>query len=109
MVEEGLFKGAVWKLFEWNGYFVEIPQRSVWERTERPIEPVPSEEQEQHIDGTKDHDYCSVPQPSALDMAASTAEDLSKKVEESEKGNTGVTCPEEFGLQRFAGSDTDIQ
>ncbi|KAJ3598267.1 hypothetical protein NHX12_001778 [Muraenolepis orangiensis] len=38
-----------------------------------------------HIDGTNDHDYCSVPVQSALDMAASTAEDLSKEVEDLRK------------------------
>ncbi|KAJ3599608.1 hypothetical protein NHX12_033564, partial [Muraenolepis orangiensis] len=54
-------------------------------RTERSIEPVPLEEHEEHIDGTKDHDYCSVPEPSAQDMAASSAEDLSKEVEDLRK------------------------
>ncbi|XP_063741858.1 uncharacterized protein LOC134865935 [Eleginops maclovinus] len=104
-----LVKGAVPKLFEWNGYTVEIPRRNVWQRTERPIEPVPGEEQEQHTDGTKDHDYCSVPEPSALDMSASAAGDLSKEVEDLRKEIQELRVQREFGLQRFAGSDADIR
>ncbi|XP_035239884.1 uncharacterized protein LOC118208975 [Anguilla anguilla] len=77
-----LVKGAVPTLFEWNGYTIETPRRSVWERTKRPIEPVPPEEQEQRIDGTRDHDYCSVPEPSALDMSSSAVENMSKESED---------------------------
>lgn len=80
-----LVKGDVPTLFEWNGYTGKIPWRSVWERTERPIEPDPPEEQEQDMDVTADHDYCSLPEPSALDMSASAAEDMSKEVEDLRK------------------------
>uniref|UniRef100_A0A3P9B2J7 THAP domain-containing protein 1 n=1 Tax=Maylandia zebra TaxID=106582 RepID=A0A3P9B2J7_9CICH len=75
-----LIKGAVPTLFEWNGYKVEPPRRSVWERTEQRPELVPPDDQEEHS-LTRDHDYCSVPEPSALDISASAAEDLSKDVE----------------------------
>ncbi|KAL4008193.1 hypothetical protein ACER0C_002045 [Sarotherodon galilaeus] len=50
---------------------------------------------------TTDHDYCSFPEPSA--------EDLSKDVESLKKEIQELRVQREFGLQRFAGSDTDIQ
>uniref|UniRef100_A0A3P9CQD5 THAP domain-containing protein 1 n=1 Tax=Maylandia zebra TaxID=106582 RepID=A0A3P9CQD5_9CICH len=99
-----LIKGAVPTLFEWNGYKVEPPRHSVWERTERRPELVPPDDQEEHS-LTRDHDYCSVPEPSALDISASAAEDvetLRKEIQE-------LRVQREFGLQRFAGSDTDIR
>ncbi|KAL4007773.1 hypothetical protein ACER0C_001625 [Sarotherodon galilaeus] len=103
-----LIKGAVPTLFEWNGYKVEPPWRSVWERTERRPELVPADDQEEHS-LTRDHDYCSVPEPSALDISASAAEDLSKDVETLRKEIQELRVQREFGLQRFAGSDTDIR
>uniref|UniRef100_A0AAZ1XRJ7 THAP domain-containing protein 1 n=1 Tax=Oreochromis aureus TaxID=47969 RepID=A0AAZ1XRJ7_OREAU len=81
-----LIKGAVPTLFEWNGYKVEPPRRSVWERTERRPELVPPDDQEEH-----------------------TAEDLSKDVETLRKEIQELRVQREFGLQRFAGSDTDIR
>uniref|UniRef100_A0A3P8P3J3 THAP domain-containing protein 1 n=1 Tax=Astatotilapia calliptera TaxID=8154 RepID=A0A3P8P3J3_ASTCA len=77
-----LIKGAVPTLFEWNGYKQSL---------------------------TRDHDYCSVPEPSALDISASAAEDLSKDVETLRKEIQELRVQREFGLQRFAGSDTDIR
>uniref|UniRef100_A0A669C549 Uncharacterized LOC109201326 n=1 Tax=Oreochromis niloticus TaxID=8128 RepID=A0A669C549_ORENI len=53
---------------------------------------------------TRDHDYCSVPEPSAA-----AAEDLSKDVESLRKEIQELRVQRKFGLQRFAGSDTDIQ
>lgn len=103
-----LIKGAVPTLFEWNGYKVEPPRRSVWERTERRPERVPPDDQEEHS-LTRDHDYCSVPEPSALDISASAAEDLSKDVETLRKEIQELRVQREFGLQRFAGSDSDIR
>uniref|UniRef100_A0A3P9CDS3 THAP domain-containing protein 1 n=1 Tax=Maylandia zebra TaxID=106582 RepID=A0A3P9CDS3_9CICH len=88
-----LIKGAVPTLFEWNGYKVEPPRRSVWERTERRPELVRL---------TRDHDYCSVPEPSALDISASAAEDLFKDVETLRKEIQELRVQREFGLQRFA-------
>ncbi|XP_024655003.2 uncharacterized protein LOC112430761 [Maylandia zebra] len=95
-----LFKGAVPTLFQWNNYKVEPTPSSVWERTERPPELVHPGDQGQHS-VTRDHDYCSVPEPSA--------EDLSKDVESLRKEIQALRVQREFGLQRFAGSDTDIQ
>ncbi|XP_026006691.1 uncharacterized protein LOC113011376 [Astatotilapia calliptera] len=103
-----LIKGAVPTLFEWNGYKVEPPRRSVWERTERRPELVPPDDQEEQS-LTRDHDYCSVPEPSALDISASAAEDLSEDVETLRKEIQELRVQREFGLQRFAGSDTDIR
>lgn len=71
--------------FERKGYIVEPARRGVWERVERPIEAAPPEEEEEHIDITKDHDYCSVPEPAAMDISASAAEDVSNEVEELRK------------------------
>ncbi|KAI9547529.1 hypothetical protein NQZ68_017082 [Dissostichus eleginoides] len=94
-------------LFEWNSFTLKIPRPGVWERRERPIEPVPPEEHEQPCDLT-DHDYCSVPEPSALDMSYSATEDLSKVIEDLKKKLQELRVQREFGLQRFAGSDADI-
>ncbi|XP_039882787.1 uncharacterized protein LOC120730440 [Simochromis diagramma] len=96
-----LIKGAVPTLFEWNGYKVEPPRRSVWERTERRLELVPPDDQKEHS-LTRDHDYCSVPEPSALDISASAAEDLSEDVETLRKEIQELCVQREFGLQRFA-------
>ncbi|CAI5660512.1 unnamed protein product [Oreochromis niloticus] len=95
-----LIKGAVPTLFQWNRYKVEPPRSSVWERTERPPELVHPGDQGQHS-VTTDHDYCSCPEPSA--------EDLSKDLESLRKEIQELRVQREFGLQRFAGSDTDIQ
>ncbi|XP_038133840.1 uncharacterized protein LOC119778593 isoform X2 [Cyprinodon tularosa] len=103
-----LVKGAVPALFEWNGYCVEPARRSVWERVERP-EAAPPEKDEEHLDVTDDHDYCSVPEPAAMDMSASAAEDVSTEVEELRMEIQELRLQREFGLQRFAGSDADIR
>uniref|UniRef100_A0A3Q3CGS5 THAP domain-containing protein 1 n=1 Tax=Haplochromis burtoni TaxID=8153 RepID=A0A3Q3CGS5_HAPBU len=55
------------------------------------------------------HDYCSVPEPSALDISASAAEDLSEDVETLRKEIQELRVQREFGLQRFAGSNSDIR
>ncbi|KAL7399690.1 hypothetical protein ABVT39_000316 [Epinephelus coioides] len=102
-----LVKGAVPTLFEWNSYTVEPPRRSVWERVEQPTEVAPPEEEEEHIGVTNDH--CSVPEPAAMDMSASAAEDVSTEVEELRKEIQELRLQRKFGLQRFAGSDTDIR
>uniref|UniRef100_A0A3P8RAD7 THAP domain-containing protein 1 n=1 Tax=Astatotilapia calliptera TaxID=8154 RepID=A0A3P8RAD7_ASTCA len=75
---------------------------------ERRPELVPPDDQEEHS-LTRDHDYCSVPEPSALDISASAAEDLSEDVETLRKEIQELRVQREFGLQRFAGSDTDIR
>ncbi|XP_056140188.1 THAP domain-containing protein 1-like [Lampris incognitus] len=101
-----LVKGAVPALFEWNGSTVETPRRSVWERAKRPADPVPPEEQH---DSTRDHDYCSVPEPSALDMSLTSVEDKDKEIVDLRKELQESRVQREFGLQRFAGSDADIR
>uniref|UniRef100_A0AAZ1XL45 THAP domain-containing protein 1 n=1 Tax=Oreochromis aureus TaxID=47969 RepID=A0AAZ1XL45_OREAU len=68
--------------------------------TERRRELVPADDQEEHS-LTRDHDYCSVPEPSALDISASAAEDLSKDVETLRKEIQELRVQREFGLQRF--------
>uniref|UniRef100_A0A669C651 THAP domain-containing protein 1 n=1 Tax=Oreochromis niloticus TaxID=8128 RepID=A0A669C651_ORENI len=85
-----LIKGAVPTLFEWIGFKVEPPRRSVWERTERRPELVPPDDQEEHS-LTRDHDYCSVPEPSALDIICISCRRPVQRRGDSEEGNTGVT------------------
>ncbi len=68
-----LKKGAVPSVFEWNRECqMQPPRLSVWEQQERP--PLPEsdmEENEMEIDRghTVGHDYCSVPEPAALDLS----------------------------------------
>ncbi len=70
-----LKKGAVPSLFEWNRERqMQPPRLSIWERQERP--PLPEsdmEENEMEIDRghAVGHDYCSVPEPAALDLSLS--------------------------------------
>ncbi|KAJ4933065.1 hypothetical protein JOQ06_029902 [Pogonophryne albipinna] len=103
-----LVKGAVPTLFEWNHFTAQTPRASVWERRERPTEPVSREEQEEHID-VRDHDYCSTPEPASLDMSSQATEDNSKTVEDLQKQLQELRVQREFCLQRFAGSDDNIQ
>lgn len=97
-----LIKGAVPTLFEWNGYKVEPPRRSVWERTERRPELVPADDQEAHS-LTRDHDYCSVPEPSAqhLGHICISCRRPVQRRGDSEEGNTGVTCPARIWVTAF--------
>ncbi|KAJ4943736.1 hypothetical protein JOQ06_006234 [Pogonophryne albipinna] len=103
-----LVKGAVPTLFEWNHFTAQTPRASVWERRERPTEPVSREEQEEHID-VRDHDYCSTPEPVSLDMSSQATEDNSKTVEDLQKQLLELRVQREFCLQRFAGSDDNIR
>uniref|UniRef100_A0A3P9BW33 THAP domain-containing protein 1 n=1 Tax=Maylandia zebra TaxID=106582 RepID=A0A3P9BW33_9CICH len=75
--------------------------------TERRPELVPPDDQEEHS-LTRDHDYCSVPEPSALDISASAAEDLSEDVETLRKEIQELRVQREFGLQRFAALASDV-
>ncbi|KAF3844277.1 hypothetical protein F7725_013618, partial [Dissostichus mawsoni] len=101
-----LVKGAVPTLFEWNHFTAQTQRASVWERRERPTEPVSREEQEEHND---DHDYCSTPEAASLDMSSQAAEDNSKTVEDLQKQLQELRVQREFCLQRFAGSDDNIR
>ncbi|MGH0163616.1 UNVERIFIED_CONTAM: hypothetical protein FKN15_045392 [Acipenser sinensis] len=55
------------------------------------------------------HDYCSVPEPAALDVALSKNEELSKEIEELKTKLEEMTVKQRFGFQRFATSDEDVR
>uniref|UniRef100_A0A8C5AAH4 THAP domain-containing protein 1 n=1 Tax=Gadus morhua TaxID=8049 RepID=A0A8C5AAH4_GADMO len=93
-----LTKGAVPTLFEWNQYTVETPRRGVWERVDRFVEPAPPEDEVDLL--FNDQDYCSVPEPAAMDMSASANEIVSNEVEELRKELQELRLQREFGLQR---------
>ena len=76
-----LTKGAVATLFEWNQYTVETQRRGVWERVDRFVETAPPEDEVDLLFNAQD--YCSVPEPAAVDMSASAAESVSNEVGES--------------------------
>ncbi|XP_034062428.1 THAP domain-containing protein 2-like [Gymnodraco acuticeps] len=103
-----LVKGAVPTLFEWNHFTAQTPRASVWERRERPTEPVSREEQEEHID-VRDHDYCSTPEPASLDMSSQATEDNTKTLEDLQKQLQELRVQRECCLQLFAGSDDNIR
>ncbi|CAL8303337.1 unnamed protein product [Arctogadus glacialis] len=97
-----LTKGAVATLFEWNQ-----ARRGVWERVDRFVETAPPEDEVDLL--FNDQDYCSVSEPTAMDMSASAAESVSNEVQELRKELQELRLQREFGLQRFAGSDADIR
>lgn len=78
-----LVTGAVPVLFAWNDYTVKALRPHVLERRERPAEVVSAEPVP--MDVTMDNDYCSIPEPSSLDLACAKVEELSNKVEELKK------------------------
>ncbi|XP_014885651.1 uncharacterized protein LOC106946064 isoform X2 [Poecilia latipinna] len=98
-----LVKGAVPTLFQWN-------------ICEGKTEPPPLQVQEWHSLQT-DHNYCFIPGPPAkkrsssseLDKSISATEDQSKYVKNLRKKIWEQFIQQEFCLQRFAGSDDDIQ
>uniref|UniRef100_A0A3B4DYX8 THAP domain-containing protein 1 n=1 Tax=Pygocentrus nattereri TaxID=42514 RepID=A0A3B4DYX8_PYGNA len=102
-----LTKDAVPLLFERNGYSIQAPRLSVWERRQRPADPTSLEDPS--ADLTVDHDYCSAPEPSSLDMSCAENEDLSREVEELRNQLHELHVQLTFGLQRFSGSDEDIR
>ena len=102
-----LTKGAVATLFEWNQYTVETPRRGVWERVDRFVETAPPEDEVDLLFNAQD--YCSVPEPAAVDMSASAAESVSNEVQGLRKELQELRLLREFGLQRSAGSDADIR
>uniref|UniRef100_A0AAR2IUP2 THAP-type domain-containing protein n=1 Tax=Pygocentrus nattereri TaxID=42514 RepID=A0AAR2IUP2_PYGNA len=102
-----LTKDAVPLLFEWNGYSIQAPRLSVWERRERPADPTSLEDPSNDL--TVDHDYCSAPEPSLLDMSCAENEDLSREVEELRNQLHELRVQLTFGLPRFSGSDEDIR
>lgn len=55
------------------------------------------------------HDYCSVPEPAALDLSLCENEELKREIEDLRKQLEQAKVNSRFGLQRFAGSDEDIR
>ena len=79
----------------------------MWERVDRFVETAPPEDEVDLL--FNDQDYCSVPEPAAMDMSASANEIVSNEVEELRKELQELRLLLKFGLQRFAGSDADIR
>ncbi|KAK9977008.1 hypothetical protein ABG768_018829 [Culter alburnus] len=55
------------------------------------------------------HDYCSVPEPAALDLSLCENEELKREIEDLWKQLEQAKVNSRFGLQRFAGFDEDIR
>ena len=55
----------------------------MWDRVDRFVKAAPPEDEVDQL--FNDHDYCSVPEPAAMDMAASAAESITNEVEELRK------------------------
>ncbi|ROJ25239.1 hypothetical protein DPX16_20052, partial [Anabarilius grahami] len=103
-----LRKGAVPTLFQWNGYSVAEPRRTgVWQRREdyTPVDEDPVPMDAQHLE----HDYCSVPEPAAVDNALNQTEDLRKEVERLRRRVEELSVSQRFCLGRFAASDDDVR
>ncbi|XP_067312749.1 uncharacterized protein [Pseudorasbora parva] len=103
-----LRKGAVPTLFQWNGYSVAEPRRTgVWQRredyTQVDEDPLPMDAQ--HLE----HDYCSVPEPAAVDNALTQTEDLRKEVDRLMRQVEELSVNQRFCLGRFAASDDDVR
>lgn len=105
--QKKLVTGAVPVIFAWNDYAVKASRSSVWERRERPAEVISVESIP--MDVTMVNDYCSIPEPSLLDLACAKIEELSNEVEELKKQLQELHVQRDFGLERFAGSDEDIR
>ncbi|RXM34923.1 THAP domain-containing protein 2 [Acipenser ruthenus] len=100
-----LKKHSVPVLFQWNDYRQQQPRLGVWERREKP-EPVTEKDAMDCSVMLLTHDYCSVPQPAALDVALSKNQELSKEIEELKTKLEEMTVKQRFG---FATSDEDIR
>ncbi|XP_052454900.1 uncharacterized protein LOC128015255 [Carassius gibelio] len=103
-----LRKGAVPTLFQWNGYSVAEPRRTgVWQRREdyTPVDEDPMPMDAQHLE----HDYCSVPEPAAVDHALDQTEDLRKEVDRLRRQVEELSVSQRFCLGRFAASDDDVR
>ncbi|CAJ1078014.1 uncharacterized protein LOC116729894 [Xyrichtys novacula] len=102
-----LVKCAVPTLFQWNEYNVQKARSNVSVRAGEPSEPDPEDEHKHNIDFLMDHDYCSAPEPAAMDISASTAKDMPNKNKDPKKEIQEPHVQQEFGLQRLAGSGAD--
>ncbi|KAL6470609.1 hypothetical protein MHYP_G00217280 [Metynnis hypsauchen] len=99
------------KMTTWNQYGQVEPRRGVWERRERPDPPNTDidEASMEHGFEMTCHDYCSVPEAAALDLALIKNEELTKEVEDLRNKLEQTKLQNRFGLQRFAASDEDIR
>ncbi len=103
-----LKKGAVPTLFQWNNYSVSAPRRTgVWQMKDvsPPVDEDPVPMDPQHLE----HDYCSVSEPAAVDLALDQTEDLRKEVEQLMKQVEELSVRQSFCLGRFAASDDDMR
>ena len=55
------------------------------------------------------HDYCSAPEPAALDLSLGQNEELKREIEDLREQLEQAKVNSRFGLQRFSGSDEDIR
>lgn len=64
------------------------------------------------MDSGKDHDYCAVPEPAAIDLtvdwAWSEKEAMQCEIARLRRELEKIIVRSCFGLQRFAGSEKDI-
>ncbi|XDV50069.1 hypothetical protein PO909_019192 [Leuciscus waleckii] len=104
-----LRKGAVPTLFQWSGYSAAEPRRTTgeWQRREvyTEVDEVPVPMDAHYLE----HDYCSVPEPAAVDNALDQTEDLHKKVDRLMRQVEDLSVSQRFCLGRFAASDDDIR
>lgn len=99
-------------LFKWNNFEIPPPRPSVWDRINRPESfNEPSDEQSMECAAVVvvDHDYCSVPEPAGMDMAATENLRLKEQIKLLTTELEELKIQATFGLQRFAGSDNDIR
>ncbi|CAL8296221.1 unnamed protein product [Boreogadus saida] len=75
------------------------PQGAACGRVDRFVETAPPEDEVDLL--FNDQDYCSVSEPTAMDMSASAAESVSNEVQELRKELQELRLQREFGLQRF--------
>ena len=105
-IRRRLKKGAIPKIFEWNRE-MQPPRISVWERRDRP--PIPESDMESANEDIVWHDYCSAPEPAALDLSLGQNEELKREIEDLREQLEQAKVNSRFGLQRFSGSDEDIR
>ena len=108
-IRRRLKKGAIPTAFEWNRERqMQPPRLSVWERRDRPPTPESSDMGNGHEDIVW-HDYCSAPEPAALDLSLEKNDELKREIEDLREKLEQAKINSRFGLQRFAGSDEDIR
>ncbi|KAI4904789.1 hypothetical protein NFI96_016108 [Prochilodus magdalenae] len=102
-----LKKGAVLMLFEWNNFPVPLSRPGVWERRKRPTEDDTPVKEADTIPG--DHNYASAPDPAAVDLVLEENTLLGEEILQLKQQIEKLTLEHQFGIHRFAGSDSDIR